>query len=304
MKGLGIFYCSADPLSRTGIPSGTKVGSDEDWQSDIIRLGPWEKCSPWVETKLINWSRSSFSPERIGVVLCQECSSALDLAWTLVGANAAEAWNSVLCARQTMGRGQLRRQWFSPAGNLYAAVVLPSVSPSWANFLPLFVGSGVLFGLQTLGVSCQIKWPNDLMLHRTKVGGVLVEERCGVAVAGIGLNLKRGPDGEMLRENAAFPASCLSYHGYAFTAIGLWTHLVDFLQVWYERTVAAGSPSALVSLIHDHIALLGCRVVVSDRGASSVSGRILGLAQDGGLRLAVGHEEIVIHSGSISVMQS
>jgi BirA family biotin operon repressor/biotin-[acetyl-CoA-carboxylase] ligase len=45
-----------------------------------------------------------------------------------------------------------------------------------------------LFSLKTL-----IKWPNDLVLERKKVGGLLLEARRGAIMAGIGLNLVSPP---------------------------------------------------------------------------------------------------------------
>ena len=41
------------------------------------------------------------------------------------------------------------------------------------------------------GLSAQIKWPNDVMLGRRKVAGILAEMRGVDAVVGIGLNVPR-----------------------------------------------------------------------------------------------------------------
>src|SRR5262249_43539565 len=42
--------------------------------------------------------------------------------------------------------------------------------------------------------SAQIKWPNDVMLNRRKVSGVLGELRDGVVVLGIGINVNQTRD--------------------------------------------------------------------------------------------------------------
>ena len=39
--------------------------------------------------------------------------------------------------------------------------------------------------------SAQIKWPNDVMVNRRKVAGVLAEAREGVVVLGIGINVNQ-----------------------------------------------------------------------------------------------------------------
>jgi BirA family biotin operon repressor/biotin-[acetyl-CoA-carboxylase] ligase len=107
----------------------------------------------------------------------------------------------VLAAEQTSGRGRLGREWSSPAGGVYASVVLrPAVETPEAIVLPLVVGLGVAHGLDTLGVHTQLKWPNDLLCaDGRKVAGVLLE---GLSegwliswiVAGVGVNVRTAPD--------------------------------------------------------------------------------------------------------------
>ena len=99
--------------------------------------------------------------------------------------------------RQSGGRGRHGREWVSPFGrNLY-------MSFSWyfdqgaaaLEGLSLAVGVGVARVVKSLGVkNVALKWPNDILLSRQKVGGVLLEMmgdpigNCQVIV-GIGLNL-------------------------------------------------------------------------------------------------------------------
>jgi BirA family biotin operon repressor/biotin-[acetyl-CoA-carboxylase] ligase len=63
--------------------------------------------------------------------------------------------------------------------------------------LALRVGLAVVGALSDLGVSTQLKWPNDVMLRDRKLAGVLCEGRsvpgeAGWVAVGIGLNV-RGP---------------------------------------------------------------------------------------------------------------
>lgn len=104
---------------------------------------------------------------------------------------------TVLAARQTAGRGRLGREWSSPAGGVYASIVLrPKVETPEAIVLPLVVGLGVARGLDSLGARTLLKWPNDLLAaDGRKVAGVLLE---GLSegwliswiIAGIGVNVR------------------------------------------------------------------------------------------------------------------
>ena len=99
--------------------------------------------------------------------------------------------------RQSSGRGRHGREWVSPFGrNLY-------MSLSWyfdegataLEGLSLAVGVGVARVVKSLGVgNVSLKWPNDILLDKQKVGGVLLEMmgdpigQCQVII-GVGINL-------------------------------------------------------------------------------------------------------------------
>lgn len=99
--------------------------------------------------------------------------------------------------RQSGGRGRHGREWVSPFGrNLY-------MSLSWhfdegaasLEGLSLAVGVSVARVIESFGLSdVGLKWPNDILLEKKKVGGVLLEMmgdpigRCQVIV-GVGINL-------------------------------------------------------------------------------------------------------------------
>ena len=57
--------------------------------------------------------------------------------------------------------------------------------------LGLVTALAVAEGLATLGVSPQIKWPNDILLDGKKCGGILVEVAADIAVLGIGINVSQ-----------------------------------------------------------------------------------------------------------------
>ena len=44
------------------------------------------------------------------------------------------------------------------------------------------------------GLTAQIKWPNDVMLNRRKVAGILCELSDGAVVVGIGINVNQSRD--------------------------------------------------------------------------------------------------------------
>lgn len=107
------------------------------------------------------------------------------------------AWHAVRADTQTAGRGRTGRRWVSDAGGLWLSAVLPCPGPrdTWA-VLPLAAGLALLRALTALGVSdLRLRWPNDLLVGRRKLAGLLVERHTAdTAVVGIGLNVLNHPE--------------------------------------------------------------------------------------------------------------
>ena len=183
---------------------------------------------------------SGFSPSvwRFG-----EVGSCLDTAIMLAGRGWLAPWESVQAVSQTAGRGQLRRHWHSPVGNVYAALRLPLDPPFDGTAAAPAVGLLLAEALCAEGFPVKLKWPNDLVLHAAgatprKLAGILLEERGGVLLAGIGVNVRWSPPAEMMRASAALEAVCLgdwlAGKPYALpTAEALWQTLVNRIHSAY-----------------------------------------------------------------------
>jgi BirA family biotin operon repressor/biotin-[acetyl-CoA-carboxylase] ligase len=103
----------------------------------------------------------------------------------------------VLSESQTDGRGRRGRQWVSPYGcNLYLSMVWGFEGGVQAlEGLSLAVAVAVQRAVERCGITgLKLKWPNDLLWHKRKIGGVLLEVigdpsgYCQVII-GVGINL-------------------------------------------------------------------------------------------------------------------
>ena len=239
--------------------------------------------------------RESFS-ERI--FLSGRASSALDLAHYLTEQGQMDVWDSVLVGAQWAGRGQLRRHWVSSPGNLFAAWRLPLVPRPWQNMVSVLVGWVLCLGLRDMGFQAELKWPNDLLLNDKKVGGILIEERGPIMLAGIGLNCISMPDESLLRKEKACVAGCLEGVPAGLSIFGLWLRLVNFGRLRYSATLSGSSPLEFSQSLETVLAYLGTPVCVADN-RSSVCGVLSGVSPDGGIVLRQGRQKSVVHSGSM-----
>jgi len=107
-----------------------------------------------------------------------------------------------LAERQTAGKGRMGREWVSPLGrNIYLSVLWRfTAGPAALTGLSVATGVAVMRALVDAGITeSGLKWPNDIVWQRRKVGGILVEvsgENYGpcAAVVGLGLNIHMPTD--------------------------------------------------------------------------------------------------------------
>ncbi|MFL5813884.1 MAG: biotin--[acetyl-CoA-carboxylase] ligase [Bdellovibrionia bacterium] len=143
---------------------------------------------------------ASTIPHLVPNSVIDECESTNDLAKKLAEAGAPHGtWIST--RRQTAGRGRLGRKWETIEGNLFLSIIArmaPSESWSW---VPMATAIAIAETLHEFNpkLEVKIKWPNDLWIEGSKLGGILCEatgtKSSSFIVIGIGLNCVRAPEG-------------------------------------------------------------------------------------------------------------
>lgn len=100
----------------------------------------------------------------------------------------------VIAREQQAGKGQWGRQWYSPPGGLYLSMSLtPNLAAKQGAQLTMSTAWGIAQTLRQIGIPVYLKWPNDLVISKYKLGGILTEtrvqqERITKAVIGVGIN--------------------------------------------------------------------------------------------------------------------
>ena len=183
---------------------------------------PVEAWAEWLTRELAGDGGTPARP----VFVYPTAGSTQDLAFERIAELGPHAAGAVVVAdRQTAGRGRLGRRWQSPAGTslMFSLVVRPTGfdPPSDPQSL---AGLGERLSYGSCAVTAEvldqvlaevdqrvtIKWPNDLFVGPRKLGGILIEQRDGWFVIGIGINvnLDRSQLPEELRDSATSLAMC------------------------------------------------------------------------------------------------
>lgn len=252
--------------------------------------------------------------------ICAEVSSTFDVAWELFKRDLLPCWGFVLAASQNSGRGQLRRYWHSRPGNLYVTFRLPEDLNTESG--ALLTGYLLHKALAALDVAVSVKWPNDLIQSGRKVGGILLEERSGVVMAGVGLNLAHAPEMSDLETESSrahpFSAGILRAESFFLNmrqpaVPNVWLELVKQITLSYEQDLSRLPPARRPALLESCLAFKGLEVAISEPGFAdsdpvpsehSISGVINGLGPKGELRLLLSSgQERLLHSGSLSLVK-
>lgn len=121
----------------------------------------------------------------------------------------AEEGLVVTAKKQTAGKGRRGRSWESPADeNLYFSILLrPKLAPEKAPMLTLLMAYSVAKALQKKNINIEIKWPNDLVLSKKKICGILTEMNLAEGqvedvIVGVGLNVNTMRFSEELDDKA------------------------------------------------------------------------------------------------------
>ncbi|MCU1719281.1 bifunctional biotin--[acetyl-CoA-carboxylase] ligase/biotin operon repressor BirA [Pseudomonas sp. 5P_3.1_Bac2] len=211
----------------------------------------------------------------------------------------------VVAERQTNGRGRRGRDWVSPFGeNLYYSLVLRiDGGMRQLEGLSLVVGLALLQVIRDVGVvSAGLKWPNDVLVGKQKLAGILLElsgdpaDVCHVVI-GIGLNVNmrahgqqtigqpwtslQGELGRVLDRNELILA--LNQQLERYLAIQLNESFAALQQEWQDNHLWQGSAVALTA------------------GSEPVQGVVLGVDRSGAIRLDVNGLEQSFSGGELSL---
>ena len=125
--------------------------------------------------------------------------------------------NTLLMAyTQTSGRGRNNNSWVSNLGNLFLSIKLNSLKVSNPFILNYIVGIAVYDTLKFFlakNTNLYIKWPNDLLIDKKKIAGILIDSiskgnKISELYVGIGINVKIAPS------NLEYETTCLENENY------------------------------------------------------------------------------------------
>ena len=208
--------------------------------------------------------------------------------------------------QQTAGKGRRGRTWISPKGEdlFFSLLLRPDIPPESASMLTLVAAMAAAEVAKRYSrESCQIKWPNDIVLHNRKICGILTEMgaemgEISYVIIGVGFNLNRM---EFEEDIVSMATSIRKETGERITRAAF---LADFLAEFMKRFeifLREGDLSPFVKEYDSHLINVGKEVKIVSRQGTRIR-TALGINEKGELRIQdeLGREETVF-TGEVSV---
>jgi len=225
-------------------------------------------------------------------------SSTNDIARSMAEEGTPE-WTLVATAHQTAGRGRLDRAWQDAAGRavLFSFVLRPTwLPPRSAGMISLAAGSAMSSAAGELAhAEVRCKWPNDLLLGDSKVGGILAESKVSDdvvrhVVVGVGVNLDppQGVPGAGGLGNVDAPA-LLGAFLRAFRAL-----YAPDPESFTRRVEAAYAPICIT---------IGRVVEVTQLNGRRLRGRAVGVSEDGSLLIETKDGPTAVSFGDVAHLE-
>ena len=211
----------------------------------------------------------------------------------------------LVAGAQTGGRGRMGRSFLSPTGGVYLSVILrPDCPPDKLMHLTCATAVAGCEAVEaTCGIRPDIKWTNDLVYTRKKLGGILTELALSgnglveYAIIGIGINCEKAKDFPPELQEIVTSVQEISPH--PCSPAKLTAKLIEAL--WEMDKLLLTGKAAIMDSYRRSCITLGQEIMVL-KGETTAYGTALDLDEDGGLLVHFrdGSEKIVT-SGEVSV---
>ena len=190
----------------------------------------------------------------------------------------------VLARQQTKGRGRHGRLWTSAIddGMYLSLALMPERDMREWPTLSFVAALSLLDALKELvpDLSAGLKWPNDVLVNRRKISGILLEAKQNRLVLGCGVNLKNAPQ----VSGASFPATDLEAEtGVLLDPQELCLCFLAHFHYHYKNWQVTGF-STQIDLYKSQLLFVREKIAVT-QGEKRLTGIMKGITSDGDLLL-------------------
>lgn len=222
-----------------------------------------------------------------------------------LGNQKCENGTVVVARHQSKGKGRLGREWKSNKDDciMFSVLLRPNIAPSGVGGITPLTGLALCKALRKItGLDCMIKWPNDIIVGRKKLVGILTEmsaefDAVDYIVIGVGINVDQTYFSEEIAHKAT---SVLLETGRHFNKNEILAQVIEYMENEFVENNLELTATAL-SQYSDMCASVG-KSVTFQRGTRRVNGMAVGVAQNGELKIMLSDGTVCnVNSGEVIV---
>lgn len=292
-------------VSRTAVWKAIRGLEEEGYEIEAVRNKGYRILGePDLLTKAQVESHLHTAWAGRELYVCAEIDSTNNEAKRLAEAGAPHG-TLVIAEVQTAGRGRRGRPWISPRGTgvWMSLLIRPDLSPVNASMLTLVMAMAIRRGIwKTAGLSCGIKWPNDVVSGGRKICGILTEmsaepDCINHIVIGDGINVLDEAFSEDLKDTAT---SIYRETGKKVSRAELISNVLEAFEEYYERFLRNEDLRALQEEYNSYLLNCGREVRVLDPHGA-YTGVARGINTRGDLLVETENGTREVFSGEVSV---
>ncbi len=208
-----------------------------------------------------------------------------------------ENWTIISTDFQTNGRGQMHTEWFSEKfKNLLFSILIKfdKLEVSKQFYLNYAISLGIYRALYKYNISnLTVKWPNDIMAVKKKLGGVLIEntlqkDKIIYTVVGIGININQ----EIFPEYLPNATSMRNLFNSYFDKDQILVEIVNSIKTYIE--LLEKEDYQTLKIEYERVLFQkGVPQMFVDKLQNRFQGMILGVSDEGKLKVKMEDETII-----------
>ncbi len=204
----------------------------------------------------------------------------------------------MLADEQTSGIGRRGNDWISPKGNIYASFLIKYDLSIENHFLfsAMVANSIIKFLNKYIHVNINIKWPNDIIINKKKIAGIMTEifehNNIQYIIIGVGINILTAP------KIIDYKTSCLKDY---MDSVNFENVLITFIESFFHEyeMITKKKYNQIFNSFKNQMSHIGSRINMLFPDGNVKEVLIKNLNYNGSLIIQEGDKEINVFSGRI-----
>ncbi len=294
--------CDRFQVSRTAIWKVMKQLEEEGYEIEAVRNKGYRLVS---SSDVLNKATlESLLPER--EIVYFESVDSTNVQAKILAEQGGRHGSLVVGNQQLGGKGRRGRVWESPkdVGIFMSILLRPNFEPKVAPMLTLVMAYAIGKVLkEKQGFDVEIKWPNDIIVNKKKVCGILTEMSAEIdfinyVVIGTGINCNND---SFIDEIAKIATSLKIEKGQVTNRASLIAGIIEEFEVQYEEFCKTNSLEHLKNAYNELLVNRGKVVKVMEHN-NPYEGEAIGINDEGELLVKVESGEVKnIYAGEVSI---